>query len=40
MLLFWLTPIIYDIQTVAASLKTVLYMNPLTYFIVAYQDAL
>jgi homopolymeric O-antigen transport system permease protein len=40
LLLFWLTPIIYDVQTVGDSLKTVLYMNPLTYFILAYQDAL
>ncbi len=39
-LLFWLTPIIYDIQSISASLKTVLYMNPLSYFILAYQDAL
>jgi ABC-2 type transport system permease protein len=40
MLLFWLTPIVYDIQTVSPSLRTVLYMNPLSYFILAYQDAL
>jgi lipopolysaccharide transport system permease protein len=40
MLLFWLTPIIYDIQTVPDSLRTVLYMNPLSYFILAYQDVL
>jgi ABC-2 type transport system permease protein len=40
MLLFWLTPIIYDIQTVSDTLKTVLYMNPLSYFILAYQDVL
>jgi ABC-type polysaccharide/polyol phosphate export permease len=40
MLLFWLTPIIYDIRTVSDSLRTVLYMNPLSYFIIAYQDVL
>ena len=40
MLLFWLTPIIYDIQAVSDSLRTVLYMNPLSYFILAYQDVL
>ena len=40
MLLFWLTPIIYDIRTVSDSLRTVLYMNPLSYFILAYQDVL
>jgi lipopolysaccharide transport system permease protein len=40
MLLFWLTPIIYDIQAVPPSLRTALYMNPLSYFILAYQEAL
>ena len=40
MLLFWLTPIIYDIHAVSDSLKTVLYLNPLSYFILAYQEAL
>jgi lipopolysaccharide transport system permease protein len=39
-LLFWLTPIIYDIKAVSPSLRTVLYMNPFSYFILAYQDAL
>jgi ABC-type polysaccharide/polyol phosphate export permease len=40
MLLFWLTPIIYDFRSVPASLRSVLYLNPLTYFVLAYQDAL
>ena len=40
MLLFWLTPIVYDIQTVPQSLRTVLHLNPLSYFILAYQDVL
>src|SRR5215475_14721187 len=40
MLLFWLTPIIYDVQSVPGSLRSVLYMNPLSYFILAYQNAL
>ena len=40
MLLFWLTPIVYDVQIAPDALRTVLYMNPLTYFILAYQDAL
>jgi lipopolysaccharide transport system permease protein len=39
-LLFWLTPIVYDIHVVPESLRTVVYMNPLSYFILAYQDAL
>jgi ABC-2 type transport system permease protein len=40
MLLFWLTPIVYDIQTASNSLRTVLYLNPLSYFILAYQETL
>jgi homopolymeric O-antigen transport system permease protein len=40
MLVFWLTPIIYDAQLAPALLKRVLYMNPFSYFILAYQDAL
>jgi lipopolysaccharide transport system permease protein len=40
MLFFWLTPIIYDVQSAPATLKTVLYMNPFSYFILGYQDAL
>ena len=40
MLLFWLTPVIYDVQSAPASLKKVLYMNPFSYFILGYQDAL
>jgi lipopolysaccharide transport system permease protein len=40
MLIFWLTPIIYDVQSAPATLKTVLYMNPFSYFVLAYQDAL
>ena len=39
-LLFWLTPIVYDIQTVPDFFKTVIYMNPLSYFILAYQEVL
>jgi ABC-2 type transport system permease protein len=39
-LVFWLTPIVYDINTVPQALKTVVYLNPLSYFILAYQDAL
>ncbi len=40
MLSFWLTPIIYDVQSAPATLKKVLYMNPFSYFILGYQDAL
>jgi len=39
-LLFWLTPIVYDITAVPESLRTVVYINPFSYFILAYQDAL
>jgi ABC-type polysaccharide/polyol phosphate export permease len=40
MLIFWLTPIIYDVQSAPATLKTVLYINPFSYFVLGYQDAL
>jgi ABC-2 type transport system permease protein len=40
MLFFWLTPIIYDVQSAPITLKKVLYMNPFSYFILGYQDAL
>jgi len=40
MLLFWLTPIIYDIASVPESLRSVIYMNPLSFFILSYQDVL
>src|SRR5215470_11858140 len=39
-LVFWLTPIVYTLEVVPASLKTVLYLNPMSYFILAYQDVL
>jgi len=39
-LLFWLTPIIYDIHTIPASMRKVIYLNPLSFFISAYQDVL
>jgi len=39
-LLFWLTPIVYDIRAIPGSLATVIYLNPLSYFVLAYQDAL
>lgn len=40
MLLFWLTPIVYDAQLAPSLLQRVLYINPFSYFILAYQDAL
>jgi ABC-2 type transport system permease protein len=40
MLFFWLTPIIYDMRSAPETLKKVLYMNPFSYFILGYQDAL
>jgi lipopolysaccharide transport system permease protein len=40
MLFFWLTPIIYDARSAPVTLKTVLYMNPFSYFVLGYQDAL
>ena len=40
MLLFWLTPIIYDVSTVPESLRSVIYLNPQSFFILSYQDIL
>ena len=38
LLLFWLTPIIYDIRTLPEPLRQTVRMNPLSFFIAAYQD--
>src|SRR5215510_10960889 len=40
MLLFWLTPIIYDIRTITPELQSVIYLNPISFFTLAYQNAL
>jgi len=40
MLLFWLTPIVYDIHTIPESMRRVIYFNPLSFFIIAYQEVL
>jgi lipopolysaccharide transport system permease protein len=40
MLLFWLTPIIYDIRSITPALQSVIYMNPISFFILGYQNAL
>jgi lipopolysaccharide transport system permease protein len=40
MLLFWLTPIIYDIGSITPSLQSVIYLNPVSFFTLAYQKAL
>ena len=39
-LLFWLTPIVYDVRIVPGALVTAIYLNPMSYFVLAYQDAL
>jgi ABC-type polysaccharide/polyol phosphate export permease len=38
MLLFWLTPIVYDIRAVPESLSRIIYLNPVSLFIISYQD--
>ncbi|HWP57481.1 MAG TPA: ABC transporter permease [Candidatus Acidoferrales bacterium] len=38
MLLFWLTPIVYDVRALAESLRAVVFMNPVAFFITSYQD--
>jgi ABC-type polysaccharide/polyol phosphate export permease len=40
MLLFWLTPIIYDIRSITPALQSVIYLNPMSFFILGYQKAL
>ena len=39
-LLFWLTPIIYDVSNVPESLRSVIYLNPQSFFTLSYQDIL
>lgn len=40
MLLFWLTPIIYDVRRIPESMQSVIYLNPQSFFILGYQDVL
>ncbi len=39
-LLFWLTPIVYDVRSVPGALASIIQLNPMTHFILASQDAL
>lgn len=38
MLLFWLTPIVYDIQSISGSMRKFILANPMAYFIIGYQE--
>jgi ABC-2 type transport system permease protein len=38
MLLFWLTPVVYDFRVLPDSLQMIVYSNPVSHFIAAYQD--
>ena len=40
MLLFWLTPIIYDIRSITSALQSVIYLNPISFFTLGYQKVL
>ena len=40
MLLFWLTPIIYNLISVPEPLRSVIFLNPLSFFTLSYQDIL
>lgn len=40
MLLFWLTPVVYDVRNLAPTMRRVIFFNPLSPFIVSYQDVL
>lgn len=37
-MMFWLTPIVYSVSMVPDRIKTVLALNPMTPFVLAYQD--
>ena len=37
---FWLTPIVYDLRSFPDSLRTIISLNPLSSFILGYQDIL
>lgn len=39
-LLFWLTPIVYDIRSITPALRFVIYLNPISFFTLGYQNAL
>ena len=39
-LLFWLTPIVYDLTTVPENLRTPLLLSPMSSFILAYREIL
>ena len=39
-MLFWLTPVIYDIGSVPESFRSVIYWNQQSFFILSYQDIL
>ena len=38
MLLFWLTPVVYDVRVLPETLRRTVYLNPLSFFIASYQD--
>jgi ABC-2 type transport system permease protein len=40
MLLFWLTPVIYAVESIPETLRGIIYLNPLALFILSYQDVL
>jgi len=40
MLLFWLTPIVYDVHSLSESARQVVRLNPVSFFIIGYQDVL
>lgn len=38
MLLFWLTPIVYDVQALPGSMRAIILFNPLSFFMSGYQE--
>ena len=37
-LLFWMTPIVYEVQAISESVRRVIYLNPLSFYTIAYQE--
>jgi lipopolysaccharide transport system permease protein len=40
LLLFWLTPVVYDLRAVPEPIRYVILINPFSFFVTAYQDIL
>lgn len=39
-ILFWVTPIVYTIDSISGILSTIIWLNPMTYYVVSFQEIL